>query len=114
MTRHPWRIRTLLTTVVAGLAGAGVTLSLTTGQVDTLAAAAAVVLAVLAELGIIRDGEAETTPVADPVGPDGLPMVTWVQAEQMAAGIAGAAAGARSARPSDEEIARMFGDRDHG
>lgn len=99
--RNPWRIRLLLASAVAALAGVGVTLSVTAGQVDAFVAAAVAVGALLAELGILRDGEAETTPVADPRGPDGLPMVTWGQAQQMAA---------RPPGPSDARLADAFGD----
>lgn len=83
MNRHPWRTRAGLLALVNALAGVGLALGFAAEVVDPFTSVAVAVAAALADLGILRDGESETTPVGDPLGPDGLPLVSWGQVEQM-------------------------------
>lgn len=83
MSRHPWRTRAGLLALVNALAGVGLALGFAAEVGDPFTSVAVAVAAALADLGILRDGESETTPVGDPLGPDGLPLVSWGQVEQM-------------------------------
>lgn len=101
--RFPWRARAkliALVNAVAGVAvaigGVGVVLGVNgtvdgwTSAVGVVVAAAIVFVDLLANLGIVRDGEAQTTPVDDPLGRDGLPLVPWRDMEAATRGDADA------------------------
>lgn len=96
MSRHPWRTRAGLLAIVNALAGVGLALGFTADSIDPVMAAAIAVVAILADLGILRDGESETTPVSDPVDRTGVPLVPYTAGPQASPG------------PSDEVIARLF------
>lgn len=90
MNRHPWRTRVwlagLFDVVAGGVVGVLVYLGVTEG-ISLVEAGVGVVqsaLAIAVTLGVISDGETKTTPVDDPLGLDGLPLVSWRDAESMA------------------------------
>lgn len=79
-TRFPWRVRSLLLAAVNAVGAVFVTLA-SMGDVSPWTAGLAGFAAFIADLGIVRDGEALTTPLDDPLGYDGLPLVSgrWVE-----------------------------------
>lgn len=94
--RHPWRSRSRLLAfvdVAAGIAttlgGAAVAAGVTgdIGAWETAVAAGAALavdfVAVLANIGIVRDGEGVTTPVEDPLGADLLPLMPLRQLDDL-------------------------------
>lgn len=89
MNRFPWRSRVWLIGLVDAVAGGviavlvylgldqGVELvHVVVGLVDLLTAA-------LATLGILKNGEAETTPIDDPLGADRLPLMPFREDEAL-------------------------------
>lgn len=101
MNRNPWRSRAKLLALIDAVAGvftalAGVAVVLgVIGSVDAWTsvigvgvAAAVDFVAFLFNVGIVTDGEAQTTPVGDPLGPHGDFMVEFPQYEALAAALA--------------------------
>lgn len=74
LTRHPWASRSVLMSAVASTAGALVALGIAQDVVETWQSAAGTVIAIAAVLGIVRNGETKTTPVADPRDEEGRPL----------------------------------------
>lgn len=89
MNRNPWRSRTWLTglfdAVAGGVLGVIVYLGLTdgVGVVESIIGLFNVGLAVAVHLGVIESGEAQTTPVDDPLGRDGLPLLPFRRMEEL-------------------------------
>lgn len=96
MSRHPWRTRARLLALIDAVAGVATALGAVAvvagvaGDVDawTSVVAAGVAAAVdfvafLANVGIVQDGESQTTPVADPLGPDLLPLLPFRRLEEL-------------------------------
>lgn len=87
MKRHPWRSRVwlagLFDVVAGGVIGVLIYLGATdgVGVVESVLGVFNLALAVAVTLGVISDGEARTTPVDDPIGLDGLPLVSWRKTE---------------------------------
>lgn len=81
--RRPWASRAALLVIVTSLGTIAATLGLATDVVDEAVGAIGLVLALLVDLGILRDGETETTPVDDPVGRDGLPLMPFRRLEDL-------------------------------
>jgi hypothetical protein len=112
MSHFPWRIRMILSAVVSALAGAYATDAHVGTGADEASAGAVILAAILTILGCIVNGESKTTPMSEPVGNDGLPMLSWQEAQAMH----GAAA---QQDPTAEEIEELLallggeGDDDH-
>lgn len=91
MKRHPWRSRVwlagLFDVVAGGVVGVLAYVGFTdgVGVVESVLGVFNLALAVAVTLGVISDGEARTTPVDDPLGLDGLPLVSWRETEAKAA-----------------------------
>lgn len=81
MNRHPWRTRAGLLALIDAVAGVFVALGFGTDTVDPWTAGAVAFVAFVATLGLVTNGENTTTPVDDPLGRDGLPLVGWSDAE---------------------------------
>lgn len=83
MLRFPWRVRSALLALVNSVAAVFVTLGFATDEVTPWAAGAVAFVAVLADLGIVANGEVTTTPVDDPLGGDGLPLLPFRQVDEL-------------------------------
>lgn len=96
MERFPWRTRAKLLAIVNAVAGVAVALggvAVALGVTDTVDAWTSVVGVVvaaavgfvdwLASIGIVKDGETQTTPVDDPLGQDGLPLLPFRKLEDL-------------------------------
>lgn len=83
MNRHPWRTRVGLLAFVNAVAAVFCTLGFSGGQVSPWTAAAVAFVALLADLGIVTNGEQTTTPVDDPLGADLLPLLPFRKLEDL-------------------------------
>lgn len=90
MSRYPWRSRMWLAGLFNALVGAVAGVFIYLGATDelhvveaSLVPAVAILLDLAVTLGVLRDGENETTPVADPLGMDGLPLMPYRKLEDL-------------------------------
>lgn len=88
--RYPWRSRVWLAGLFNALVGAVAGVFAYLGAIDelhvieaSLVPAVAVALDLAVTLGVLRDGETETTPVDDPLGRDGLPLMPYRKLEDL-------------------------------
>jgi microcompartment protein CcmL/EutN len=125
--RHPWRTRAKLLAFVDAAAGVATALGVLavilgiTGDLDAWNAAVAAgtaaavdFVAILANVKIVTDGEDETTPIHDALGPHGDFMVEFPQYEKLAAALADSVVVLTVVDQLVEPIpaGRLWGDRD--
>lgn len=89
MTRFPWRTRSGLLVIINAVAGVFLSLGFVASDVEPWTAGAVAFVALLADLGVVVNGESKTTPVADPVGMDGQGLVPWSASDTVVADDAG-------------------------
>jgi hypothetical protein len=66
MDRHPWRTRAGALAIVNALAGLALALGFGVDAVDHWVGVLAIVVNLGVTVGLVRDGEAQSTPLADP------------------------------------------------
>lgn len=90
MNRHPWATRVFLVGLIEAIAGVFIYAGFGADDVSGWTSVAVAFVAALATLGVLRDGEATTTPVDDPLGQDGLPLLPFRKVEDLQEAVANA------------------------
>lgn len=75
LSRFPWRTRGGLIVLVNAVAAFLLSLGGDAAVLDGWVSTATMVVTLLVSLGLVRSGEARTTPVRDPRTDDGTPLV---------------------------------------